>query len=138
MRKSKWFAPYCRQKKCSRLGFARRKSGVYLIRSQRTGKIVYIGHSGYDIYKTCLRHFQQWNDKTQVRVTYPRHGYRVRMVFCTPKQAARLEKYLILKLRPKDNPMKYESYKITQSDKEVAARYKSAPMFNPIPGDAPF
>ena len=86
------------------------RTGVYLIKEN--GKIVYVGFSGYNLYKTMYRHFQRWRHKTQEVVSYrddmKSKDYTVRIVFCTTKQAAALEKALIKKHRPRDNEMKYK------------------------------
>lgn len=82
------------------------RSGVYVIK--RDGVVCYVGHSKTNLYKTMYRHFQSWKDKTQVRVSYAtvlnQHKFTVRIIYATPAQADRLEKYLILKLVPTDNP----------------------------------
>lgn len=84
---------------------AQKKSGVYLIKKDK--KLVYVGYSETDLYKTMYRHFQSWNDPTQYRVTYQKqlkkHSFTVRIIFCTPGQAKRLEAYLILRYTPEDN-----------------------------------
>jgi hypothetical protein len=92
------------------LSFAFGKSGVYIIKEDN--KIVYIGQSGTNLYRTILRHFQSWNDRTQARVTYigklSRHKYKVRVVFVPPKKAIQLERDLIAKYKPRDNPDKIQ------------------------------
>lgn len=93
------------------------KSGVYLIKKTGEREILYIGFSASDIYKAITRHFQSWEDKNQVRVTYPQNGkYSIRIVTTTAAKASILERALILKHKPKDNPNKYESY--IETDKE--------------------
>jgi len=86
------------------------RTGIYVIKEN--GKIVYVGFSGYNLYKTMYRHFQSWHHKTQDVVSYKslmsRNEYTVRVVYCTTKQAAALEKALIKKHRPRDNEMKYK------------------------------
>lgn len=86
------------------------RPGVYLIKED--GKIVYVGFSGYSVYKTMHRHFQTWNHQWQRVVSYKqrmkRHRYTVRLVLCTAQQAAALEKRLIKKYHPRDNDMQYE------------------------------
>jgi hypothetical protein len=92
---------------------ALKQSGVYLIKSKRSGKIVYVGYSTSQLYRTLYRHFQQWKDisrTVQTRFTYSKTGYTVRVIFTTPARAASLEKYLIMKLQPRDNSLKYEMY----------------------------
>jgi hypothetical protein len=55
------------------------------------------------------RHFQSWNDKRQIRVTYYNlKDIKVRVIYTnTPQQASKLEKALIIKLKPTDNPTQY-------------------------------
>ena len=109
MRKTRWKQPY---NKAGKTNFPdRKKSGVYLIKEKDTGTIRYVGFSGSDLYKTMYRHFQQWDHPSQPVVTYankPRENYLVRVVYCTPKQAAALEELLIIKYKPVDNPQKLE------------------------------
>ena len=85
-------------------------SGVYFIKSNRTGEIIYIGYSAGNLYKTVYRHFQNWNDKQQERFVYSKTGYTVRVILASPARAALLEKYLIQKFRPSDNELKYNHY----------------------------
>jgi hypothetical protein len=112
---------------------------VYLIKEN--DKLVYVGVSTVDLYKTLYRPFQTWTDtnyRTQKvrpasdRVTYKermkRKRYTVRIVFCTPKQAERLEKMLIIKYQPRDNAIKYESYSHTQTDWEQLNSYEISPV----------
>ncbi len=86
------------------------KSGVYLI--YRDSKPAYIGMSKTNVYRTMYRHFQSWDDPLQKRVTYSKRSksITVRVVLCTPLQAHNLEKALIKKYKPKDNPNKYLSF----------------------------
>ena len=102
MKKTRYKEPYNKLGKTN-FGFTENKSGVYLIKSKRTNKIVYVGYSGSNLYKTMYRHFQSWIDETQTRVTYNKTGYAVRVVFTTPKRASLLERALIIKYEPKDN-----------------------------------
>ena len=92
------------------------KPGVYLI--YRGEDIVYIGFSGTNLYKTLYRHFQKWNDPTQIRVTYRNlNDITVRVVYTATKQHAfKLEKALINKYKPKDNPTQYTSYEPSAGD----------------------
>jgi len=109
MKKSKWKPPYNKEGKTN---FPiRKKSGVYLIKKKDLGSIVYVGFSGTDLYKTMYRHFQQWTHPQQPVVTYvnqDRKNFLVRVIYCTPKQAATLEELLIIKYKPYDNPQKLE------------------------------
>lgn len=88
------------------------RPGIYIIKED--GKIVYVGYSGYNVYKTMHRHFQSWNHPSQEVVSYKsrmtRHRYTVRIVHCTDKQAAALEKRLIQKYHPRDNSVQYDLY----------------------------
>lgn len=88
----------------------KQQSGVYLIKSNSSDKILYIGYSEKQLYKTVFRHFQSWRDRTQQRFTYTPDRVKVRIIFTTPYRAHLLEKYLIKKLRPRDNEMKYKDY----------------------------
>lgn len=94
------------------------KSGVYLIKKESEREILYIGYSASDLYKTITRHFQSWNDRRQIRTTYPQKGYVIRVVLTTANKAAILERALILKHNPKDNPQKYELYIETEKEKK--------------------
>ena len=100
----------------------RGKTGVYLIKENN--KIVYIGYSMNDLYKTMYRHFQTWNHSGQEVVSYNHKGndiYTVRVVYCSPAQASRLEKYLIKKHKPRDNA---QVYTLDFSDKKTGAAYE--------------
>jgi excinuclease UvrABC nuclease subunit len=108
----------------SNISDARQRPGVYIIKE--LGKIVYIGHSASDVYKTAMRHFQSWDDPTQDRVTYVNKqldNYTIRIIFTTPKQAPALEKKLILRHNPRDNELKYGSYTVNAYDREVLEIY---------------
>jgi len=102
-----------------------KRPGVYLIKVN--GEIKYIGYSYTNVYKTILRHFQSWNDPTQVRITYPKSSnVTARIVYTnTGKQAEKLERALILKLNPADNPNKYEKYQTTLEDNYAWEDYSS-------------
>lgn len=104
MKKTRFKPPYKKDKKATFNYKIFATAGVYLIKN-KNGKIVYVGHSQSNLYKTMYRHFQEWKDK-QYRATYPKLGYTVRVVKTTPKQAVLLESLLIEKHKPKDNPMK--------------------------------
>ena len=123
---------------------SRKKSGVYIIK--KNNKIIYVGYSSYDIYKTLYRHFQTWNDKSQdKRVSYKEdyfdsdNDYKVRIVYCTPKKASALEKALILKYQPEDNKNKYDYYLDQETDHEaiyiqsMKEAYEYAPTDQKVP-----
>lgn len=101
LKRSAWFAPYKGNKTAFR--YAYKKSGVYLIK--KNNRVVYVGFSRSNLYKTMARHFQRWRHPYQDVVTYSANdpGIKVRILFCSPSQALRLEKYLIQKLKPADN-----------------------------------
>lgn len=102
------------------------KSGVYLIYFKDETQPIYIGESGYNLYKTITRHFQSWTDG-QTRVTYPQtSNYKVRIVTCSPSQAKKLERALIVKHNPRDNPNKYENYILNQADKNIVQEFREA------------
>lgn len=108
MKKSRWFSPYSAPSKTN-LQPAKKRSGVYLIRKRddttKALKILYVGMSQTDLYKTITRHFQKWDDPQQVRVTYPQSAdMLIRVIFCTPKQAVKLEEALREHYEPRDNP----------------------------------
>lgn len=110
------------------------KSGVYIIK--KGTEIVYVGMSKSDVYKTMVRHFQQWNDK-QKRVTYPQiPEYKARIITCTPKQAEKLETALILRHRPKDNDQKIDfalNEKSMSENKKILEEMKKAMDRGPVP-----
>lgn len=101
----------------------RGKSGVYII--FKKGLIDYVGYSGTDIYKTLYRHFQKWNDKTQVRVSYSDlKDITVRVIYTKDaKVAQRLENALIVRYRPEANPNKYETKDLTATDEKNLTEY---------------
>lgn len=115
-----------------------KKPGVYLI--YRREEIVYIGFSGYNLYKTMYRHFQTWNHKNQIVVTYSRSPeITVRVVYTnTALRAQKLEKALILKHKPKDNPNKYEQYTLTPKDEENLKAYADEPINDIIRGESDY
>jgi Uri superfamily endonuclease len=121
IKRSKWLTIYPNGKLNPKLllDYTKRQNGVYLIKYN--GEIVYIGYSAGSLYKTITRHFQSWKDRTQTRVTYPQNeAYKVRVVFTrTGSQAAELERALILKYRPRDNPNKYENYLFSKDEKNT-------------------
>jgi excinuclease UvrABC nuclease subunit len=85
------------------------KAGVYLIKSLRTGNIVYIGHSSSNLKKTLYRHFQEWNERQKQRITYGKYAYEIRVIYTTPTRAPQIEKFLIQKFKPRDNENFYEN-----------------------------
>jgi hypothetical protein len=120
MKKSKWIDPYFKNSRGTATPSIRdcwtcAQAGVYLIRHKQSGAVVYIGSSTTQLKKTIYRHFQTWTDKQQStgrsfeRKVYPKFGhYELRFFKCTAAQALKIEKFLIIKHQPKDNPLKYE------------------------------
>lgn len=130
---------------------ARNVPGVYLIYKEKPGllsterELRYVGYSAKDVYKAMYRHFQVWNDR-QVdngergeRITYRiKAGIKVRVIYCrTAKQATELERALIIKHRPKDNPDKLELYELTEHGEELVKLPREAEWM-PTDDEAPF
>lgn len=112
----KWMPPY-QPDGSTTFPESKNRTGVYLIREHQT--VVYVGFSGYNLYKTMYRHFQSWKDKTQQRVTYDGKNpdITVRLIYCSRVQADRLEKYLISRYDPRDNINRYQT--VDYSPREV-------------------
>lgn len=131
MRASRLIAPYDSNGR-SNLGFTNKESGVYLI--YKNGTLVYVGFSGGNLYKTCTRHFQKWDSKYQRVVTYHgqlnRHDFKVRIVLCSASRAAKLEKALIVRHKPKDNPDKLPGYQLNTYEVRALEDFRSAPAEN--------
>ena len=106
--RSKWFRPYKKGKTVLPSKYYK-KAGVYIIRSKQTKKLIYVGYSANNIKRTLYRHFQNWNDRQQDRFVYDKNKYELKIYRTGSKTAARLEKYLIDKLKPRDNKLKYPS-----------------------------
>ena len=102
-------------------------TGVYIIKEN--GKIVYIGVSRRNIYKTLYRHFESWNHPVQDVTSYcmGTHKYTYRVVFCSSLQAHVLEKILIKKLKPRDNRHKHPDYIIKDYRKKIYDQYLKTP-----------
>lgn len=134
MKKYKFLAPYRKTGKTTfRATF--KKSGVYLIKEN--GKLVYIGMSAKNLYRTLYRHFEKWHHSSQEVVTYEnklkRNNYSVRVVLCTANQADRLERALIIKHKPRDNENKYDQYKLTLADDKALDSYNAIPAETEAP-----
>lgn len=131
---------------------ARHLPGVYLIYKEASAsafgksapELRYVGYGGRDVYKALYRHFQVWNDRQvqlgerSERTVYRiRKGITVRVVYCrTAREAMELEKALILKHRPTDNPDKLELYEITEDGEALASEAASAEWVENL--EAPF
>jgi excinuclease UvrABC nuclease subunit len=106
--------------------------GVYLI--YKAGKLRYVGFSATNVYKTMYRHFQEWNDNRQVRVTYKvLKEILVRVIYCSPTNAAKIERALIVKYKPQDNPDKLTNYILTPGEQSLVDKVTTAPI-----DDVPF
>jgi hypothetical protein len=104
MKRTKYLPPYTDS---GRTTFpARQRPGVYVIK--KAGRLRYVGFSRTDVYKALYRHFQTWNDSSrpEPRVVYRQLAdVRVRVIYTdTPAQASRLERALIIRFTPPDNP----------------------------------
>jgi len=106
--RSKWFAPYKNGKSQLSPKYYR-SPGVYIIKSKKTNKPVYVGYSANNLKRTLYRHFQKWSSKYQPTTTYDPSRYLIRIYRTGTKTANRYEKFLIDKLKPKDNKLKYPS-----------------------------
>lgn len=107
----------------------RGRPGCYVI--MKNGRPLYVGFSASDLYKTLYRHFQSWNDPKQVRAVYNPNdeAIRVRVIYTnTPKQAAALERALIVKYEPRDNTQKLINYTPTAYDEAQYTEMQSTPL----------
>lgn len=129
MKVSRFISPYSATGKTN-IGFTKDKAGVYII--TKNGRIVYIGYSATNLYSTILRHFQEWNDKRATRVTYydqmQRNDFKVRTIIATADRAAKLEKALILKFKPKDNTDKLKGYILNRYEEKALEDYEYTPV----------
>lgn len=129
MRKFRTQPPYNKDGKTN-FRYTAGKSGVYLI--YKNGSLVYVGMSKTNVYRTMYRHFQKWDDPSQVRVTYnprsTRNAFSCRVVLCTPLQAENLEKVLIRKHKPKDNPNKYLTFTPTAKHTKAIQDFIGTPV----------
>lgn len=131
--KSIWFAPYDKQGRTNLSKVTKRQKGLYFIIDRNTRRLVYIGYSFGSLYKTLYRHFETWNHPGQPVVTYSqRSRYLISVVMCNSTKIALLERYYIMKLRPRDNIKQYSL------DDLLDARITSAPVINTIDAPAPF
>ena len=83
----------------------RRKSGVYIIRSQGSESIDYVGESSTDrLYSTLTRHFQVWSNAFNTAgATYDRGDVEVAVIVVPKGHARYLQNRLICELQPEDN-----------------------------------
>jgi len=120
MIKSALFEPYYFKKNSMRRSTTfntRNKPGVYMI--YKNGVLRYVGFSKTNLYRTMYRHFVPWPDETQKRVVYLNlKGIKCRVIYCDAVKAGNLEKALIIKLKPKDNELKYWQTNTTDTKEE--------------------
>lgn len=131
--KTKWVPPYNTDGKTNFLSTTN-KSGCYLIKENNV--VVYVGYSGYNLYKTLYRHFQEWNGQQHL-VSYKNklksNNYKVRVILCTPTQALKLEKAYINKHKPRDNKnMIEDDYKIDLSTENLMYSVNNADDIAPF------
>lgn len=127
--KTHWFAPYVlrngKLKPNLKLLSEQFKTGVYFIRDKKTQKIAYVGYSGSNLYKTIYRHFQRWVDG-QYRATFSKGaGWQLQIIFCSPKQAQRLEEYFIKKYKEKGEA-NYNNYQYTTKENTIKTDIKNS------------
>ncbi len=126
--KSRFISPY-NANGSTNMDFCKGHAGVYIIKKKGSNDISYIGYSATNLYKTVLRHFQSWDDKRQVRISYKyKHDYVVRIIITTPARAEKLEKALIIYYKPKDNPDKLRLYAPTKGENDIYNEFEAAPV----------
>ena len=120
----------------------RYKIGVYMI--YENDKLQYVGYSGRmtekqragltkpDLYKALYRHFQDWRDKYQQRITFNPNTAKVRVIYCNNRTTAdKLEKALIIKLKPPKNPLQYSvNYDMDKKEEEVLNLYNNTKVID--------
>ncbi len=139
MIKSRLISPYDANGN-SNLNFATNRAGVYLI--YKNGKLRYVGYSAVNLYKTCTRHFQRWTKKYGIVTTYygqNMNDFKVRVILCSAARAEKLEKALIIRYKPKDNPDKLKGYDLNRYEINAYNDFEATPAVNwaKLP-DAPF
>ncbi len=124
LRRTKYAPPY----QGTRATYStRQRPGVYLIK--QGSDLAYVGYSATDVYKALYRHFQTWNDPGRDRITYDRDAVTVRVIYTrTGRQAAELEKALILAKQPRDNPHKWNGYQLTTQEAAAIEAAEDAPF----------
>ena len=134
MKVYKFFPPYQRNGRTT-FPNTQNKSGVYIIKE--AGKIVYVGSSQKNLYKTMYRHFEKWHHRSQPVITYVNNmqngNYTIRVILCTGPQASKLERALIIRHQPRDNEQKFESYKLTFPDHSIIAKYQDQEVITECP-----
>ena len=132
------------------------KKGLYKL--YENGKLIYIGSSASNLYKTILRHFQTWSDTKQLRrISYKdklgkyEYTYEVKLMGTSNNDKIALEEYkLVKKHQPRDNKLdlycgltgaecqsKLDIAKEKLKKKKKKAKPKPKPK-NDLPDDVPF
>lgn len=131
--KSRQYPPYAANGSTN-FRYTSEKPGVYMI--YRNERLVYIGYSGNNLYRTMYRHFQRWSCKKcnlkWIGISYysqmSSHKFTVRVCLTnTATQAANLEKALILKYQPADNKDKLQNYAPTKAIDTIEQWFDEAP-----------
>ena len=138
MMKSRLIKPY-NDKGKSNLLFCKGVPGVYLI--YKNSNLVYVGMSSNNVYRTLLRHFERWKSYQKVTTyfrEYADNDFKVRVCLCNADKAAKLEKALIVKYQPKDNPDKLPGYRAKSIEEIVAEFENEKPLKNEEFEDVPF
>jgi hypothetical protein len=79
-------------------------SGVYLIADMETGRCLYVGESHSNKLRLAMaRHFRQWIDKGEPRVTFDRRTVQVAWAQTEPEDALLYEAALIHQYQPTEN-----------------------------------
>jgi excinuclease UvrABC nuclease subunit len=132
MKSTKFFPPYFKKgrlSKCTLKTSFQKVSGVYIIKSLGVdSKVLYVGYSTNNLYRTMYRHFQSHKDE-QTRHVYGKFSVKVRIIKTTESQAFRLEKYLIKKMKPTDNENTYENETIKPIDLTTVNYFTSGDTF---------
>jgi hypothetical protein len=98
----------------------RDQPGVYVI--FRGKKVIYVGFSKTNLYRTMYRHFQTWNDKTkQYRMLIKNlDNIKIAVIYCKGAKLAKLlENALILRYRPELNLNIYDGYIMDTDEKRA-------------------
>jgi hypothetical protein len=131
MLKTKVHAPYYFDRYGAEHTFfsERNKPGVYIVYEDK--KVVYVGYSGNNVYRTMYRHFQRWSDNTQYRALFNRNRHKVRLIYCTQAKAKKLEDALILKYKPVYNSNIFANFEPDKREITILEEYNDT-EFAPI------
>jgi excinuclease UvrABC nuclease subunit len=85
------------------------QSGAYVIRSNKTKEILYVGESHTSrLAATIRRHFHHWNDTPDRKhFTYSPHHVEVAVRLTPPPAALGAQNNLIQRMLPRDNTTGY-------------------------------